>query len=394
MDNNKLLHILTVFIVITFLSFGNTSAFEITLGPYLQSIQENSAIIAFETDRAKKLTLDYGENPGAFESVTEKTKAKKHKIVIKNLTSFTKYYYEIRAGNKDLAQGDSYHFFTSKSSDAEDITFAVIGDSGDRTSGQKDVIREIKSANPDFILHTGDIAYPSGSNDDFRDNYFAPFSTLLRNTCIWTSPGNHEYKSNDGSPYFKFFYLPRNNPAKSESYYSFDNSDSHFVSIDTTLFEEDAAFRKKIIKWLKEDLASTDKMWKFVFFHYPPYNCGYHSASDLVKDRLVPIFEKYNVDIVFSGHDHDYQRTYPLINDNKKNAGDNPDYVDPAGPIYIITGGGGSDRIDDVGNDCSFLAYGKGAYHFVKVTISGNFLTLKAVGANGNAFDTMTITKN
>ena len=67
-----------------------------------------------------------------------------------------------------------------------------------------------------------------------------------------------------------------------------------------------------MIAWLKDDLANATTTWKFAVLHHPMYSCGLHGSRTDIRAQLAPIFEMYGVDIVFCGHDHDYQRSHPM----------------------------------------------------------------------------------
>jgi hypothetical protein len=184
--------------------------------------------------------------------------------------------------------------------------------------------------------------------------------------------GNHDYRTQRGQPYLDVFHLPHNNPANTERYYSFDWGNAHFTALDFNTGPDPDQ-----MAWLQEDLAATDKLWKFVFYHQAIYSSGPHGYESWVEAKrqlLAPIFEQNHVDVVFNGHDHDYERTRPIN-----------------GVLYIVSGGGGGPLYPVVPQ--SFSAYAESTYHTVFVTAAGCTLTLQAIKPDGTVFDSTTLTK-
>ena len=133
------------------------------------------------------------------------------------------------------------------------------------------------------------------------------------------------------------FYLPTNSVTGTEHYYSFDHGDVHFVVAWSDL-EELADYKpgSPQYAWLEQDLASTTKPWKFLFFHHTWRSSSIHGYwddydSDLVRDSIqlddsfAALARRFGVQIIFNGHDHCYERLAPS-----------------GGPISFISGGGGA----------------------------------------------------
>ena len=137
---------------------------------------------------------------------------------------------------------------------------------------------------------------------------------------------------------------------------------------------QDASPGTEQYRWLEDDLANTNKTWKFVFFHLPPYSCGPWGPQPQVQ-ALHPLFVRYGVDIVFNGHEHNYQR-FPVDGVN-----------------YIITGGGGAEARKLT--MCQ-PPYGERTKHVMKVTVTGNTLSCVAIrsDAEGSEMDPFTLTAN
>lgn len=210
-----------------------------------------------------------------------------------------------------------------------------------------------------LMIHTGDIAYETGTMQQFEDNYFAVYAPLLDSFAMFPSIGNHD----DAGVYRRVYDLPW---AGGNNYYSFDHGDVHFVSLDTNVMT------KRQAQWLDADLAANDSEWTVVYGHHPPYSSGDHGSSLEFRELFVPILEEHEVDLVLSGHDHDYERVLPQN-----------------GVHYVVTGGGGRGT-RPIGSS-SFTGYAEAVLHFVYVEIEGSQLLLHAIDGTGVEFDQLAI---
>ena len=223
-----------------------------------------------------------------------------------DLITGTEVLYRVSTSGVELASGS----FRTAAGPDQPFSFAAIGDSGTGSTAQYAVADRMVVLDPNFVLHTGDVVYPDGQADGYDPFFFQPYQTLARRAPIFPTLGNHDYHSQRGQPYLDAFYLPHNNPANTERYYSFDWGDAHFTALDFNTGPD-----ADQLAWLKDDLAATDKRWKFVFYHQAIYSSGPHGYESWVEAKrqlLAPIFEQHHVDIVFNGHDHDYERFVPL----------------------------------------------------------------------------------
>jgi hypothetical protein len=215
-----------------------------------------------------------------------------------------------------------------------------------------------------FATHVGDLVNDGNSVDDWR-TFFNVEDTLLQDCHLLPAIGNHE---SPFWPYDTLFILP-----DSEEYYSLDYGNVHFVILNT---EMDLYGVQR--DWLINDLtlASNDSTidWIFAGLHRPPYSSGNHGSQMDVRTAWCSIFEQYNVDIVFAGHDHNYERTIP-IND----------------VVHIVTGGGGA-PLRNVGSSW-FTAYSESTYQFCLINIMDRKLELRAIKPCGTVFDSLFISK-
>lgn len=280
---------------------------------------------------------------------------------------------------------------------SEKTEFLVFGDSGNGSVSQRQLASEMEKTNATFFLHVGDIAYQRGTSDELKKYFADVYVNLLRSKRVYPSPGNHDYLTNNLAPYLAYFNPPKQalNNRDQGRYYSFDEGNIHFVSLDTNtpLNESNDNRKDDMIDWLEQDLAKTDKEWKIVYFHHPPYSSGKEHGEDLrVQQKLVPIFEKYKVDLVFSGHEHNYERTCPLLGGKCQGDVGNKGNMGNMGVLYIVTGGGGA-GLYGFSTPQPYSVVRSVNYEFVDVVVEGCKLEAKVTGLSNKQLDTFSLNK-
>ncbi len=196
-------------------------------------------------------------------------------------------------------------------------TFAVIGDYGLDGPANRAVSDLVKSWNPDFIITTGDNNYYYGEQATIDANigkyyhqFIHPYSGTYGEGSVenrfFPSLGNHDWLSPSGAqPFFEYFVLPGN-----ERYYTFTWGPIQFFILNTDANEPDGVAIDSIqANWLKNQLSSSGKAFKMVYFHHPPFSSGLHGSHAFMQWP----FKEWGADCVFSGHDHTYERI--LVND-------------------------------------------------------------------------------
>lgn len=334
---------------------------------YVQDVTSSSAVIAWGTAETRPGYVEYGRTPNLGLREGDGPPRGSHSVALTQLRAGSTYYY--RVAEEGGSSGEVASFRTAPEGAETGLAFAVIGDSGDGGEGQRTVAGLVGRMNPDLVLHTGDVVYQEGAAKDYRSRFFAPYQELIAEVPIFPSLGNHDVETDHGAPYLDNFYLPHDNPANTERYYSFDWGNAHFVALDSELYYGDAASDPEEQKaWLEKDLAATDKPWKFVYFHRPPYSSSQHGSDESIRSDLEPVFARHGVDVVFNGHDHDYERTVPI-----------------RGVTYVVTGGGGKDLYP--AGRSRWTAFSESAHHATRVRIEGDRLLLEAVRTDGNVMD-------
>jgi 3',5'-cyclic AMP phosphodiesterase CpdA len=186
------------------------------------------------------------------------------------------------------------------------IRFAVIGDSGTGDRQQYEVAQTMEAyrqaTNFDFVLMLGDNIYGSHSPQDFLDKFERPYKPLLdAGVKFYASLGNHD------DPNDERLYKPFN--MGGERYYAFRKGEVAFFALDSNYMDPTQ------LSWFNQNLKNSQGTWKICFFHHPLYNDGRHHGADAdLRTQILPMLEQYGVNVVFSGHEHVYERMKPEKN--------------------------------------------------------------------------------
>lgn len=298
-------------------------------GPYLQMGSSNSMTVRWRTNYAVPSIVYYGVSQGLLTmSASDSTPRTEHEIRIANLNPATKYFYGVGTDKGIVAGNDANHFFVTSPADGQagSYRFWVLGDSGTMDAGAQTVRDSYMNFNgsrqTDLLLLLGDNAYWTGTDAEYQLALFNMYPEALRRTPVWSTLGNHDtgFLTDPPAdlPYFQMFSFPTQGeiggPASgTEKYYSFNYGNVHFVSLDS--MASSRAPGSPMLQWLENDLASNTKPWVVVFFHHPPYSRGSHFSDDELemtemRANVVPILERFGVDLVLSGHSHSYERSY------------------------------------------------------------------------------------
>lgn len=353
-----------------------------TMGPYLQNVRKDAITIMWETLVPTESTIHYGK--GGLSHVVHDPEPKTiHEVTIDGLEEETVYKYVAASGR--LAAPEST-FRTAIRRDTP-FRFAAWGDNRTDPNSHESVIDRMLLSEPDIALNVGDVVTTGVNYSEWGSEYFLPMRRLGIDTPTYIAIGNHEYGGYGcGNPvvWFEKFV---SHPAPNDYYFAFTYGNSRFIVLNP---QEEAACHDvapgtEQYEWLINELESEEyknAAFRFVFFHEPPFSeCwsgGYYDGEARLRKNLVPLFEKYDMDIVFSGHTHDYERgRWPKAD----------------GPFYIITGGGGASLDDKKYKEWEQIDVYRFVYHFVLVSIDGPRLTFEAIDRDGNVFDGFEVVK-
>ena len=243
------------------------------------------------------------------------------------------------------------------------VGFLATGDYGVGGSREQSLGLRMKgheSRNPANMLVTlGDNDY-TDSPARFRENWRRGFGWARRTGMrVAGVLGNHDYEVSRGRYQFRLLGMPG-------PYYTRRLGDAQLFLLDSNVVSD------RQTAWLEQQLAESTSTWKIAVFHHPPYTCGGHSGDRTVQRRWVPLFESYGVQLVLSGHDHNYQRF----------AGEN-------GVSYVVHGGGGAGLYATRGCPSSYppRVRARSEHGFLSVSVGSDQLDVSVVNLSGRVRD-------
>jgi predicted phosphodiesterase len=246
--------------------------------------------------------------------------------------------------------------------DRDSVKFLVIGDSGTGDRYQYDVAAKIVEAHErfpfEFAIMLGDNLYGSEKAIDYVRKFEVPYRPLLdKGVKFYASLGNHD---DPAQRYYQKFNM------SGERYYTFRKKDVEFFVLDSTYMAPAQ------IKWLRDVLQRSDAKWKIPYFHHPIYSSGERHGSELDLQRVVePLFIENGVDVVFSGHEHFYERLKPQ-----------------KGIVYITQGGAAKLRRGNIRDNSAMTAKGFDSDRsFTLVEIAGDHLFFETISRLGALVD-------
>ncbi|MBX9733318.1 MAG: metallophosphoesterase [Chitinophagaceae bacterium] len=346
--------------------------------------------------------------------------------------------------------------------------FIAVGDLGAGTKESVQIAKRMFSEKPDLLAISGDIIYENGLVSEYKTKFWPIYNAeikdyaigapLMRSVPFMAAVGNHDADTRDLDKYpdalafYQFWRLPLNGPVGKEggafvpllkgseeninafknasgnryprmTNYSYDYGNSHWTVLDADTYVDwtDSLLKK----WVADDINSSTATWKFVLFNHPGFNSANEHYEQQQMRALSPIFENGHVDIVFTGHVHNYQRTFPMYftpfgkgtlmvggKDGKAPRGrvingkwkldkqfDGISSTKPDGVIYIVTGAGGQ-TLYNPEQEKDPDTWQKFTYKFVStihsftvVDVNDKKLSFKQVDTKGRIIDSFNIIK-
>ncbi len=356
-------------------------------GPVVGRPTPSGATIGWRTGVATLGSVEWGPDASYGFVLDEPAPARDHALRIEGLPPATTVHYRILLDG--LPAGGDHAFRTPPYDPTAPARFAVLGDAGTGCQEEFDAIATITAQSPDFVLHTGDVAYGSGTSGEVKLHFLIPFEDVLDRTPVFPTLGNHDVKTEGGFTLLNALVLPTNPVDGTSRFYSFDWGPCHVACLESN---SDLSPTSAQRAWLDADLGATSARWKFVFFHHPVYSSSSHGSTPGLAASLGPVFDAHHVDVVFNGHDHDYERTFPMLADAPTDVVSDPDYANPAGTVHVVTGGGGGSLYP--AGTSSFTAFSESVLHVVRVDVTVSTLALTGLRFDGTVLDAMTITKS
>jgi predicted phosphodiesterase len=361
--------------VAVLLSLASTAlGLQIVKGPYLQNVTKTGITVLWETDLPSDSHVDYGETDqygkvkGSADPVTL------HEMVIDDLWADSLFHYKVRSTDGVGQVESEDNTFQTAVLEGTPFKFCHYSDNQGGWPRHKIICDLIRSKSPRFVVHSGDMVQDGYNYDEWGTYFFDPARNLIKQVAIFTIPGNHERQHD----YYTYFMSNPTESSGTEWYYSFDYGNTHFCMInsnDTAYgYGNDMTYYPGTPQydWIVSDLSSTQQEWKIVVLHHPPYSSGLHGCHDMPKSReyLCPLFAKYGVDLVISGHDHLYERTVAM-----------------RGVPYIVSAGGGGYLTDET-CDHWWTVKLVVEYHYSIFTVDGKDLKMEVRNINDQVIDT------
>lgn len=303
-------------------------------GPFLQSATESSIKVVWRTPKPTEGFVVHGPTSAGPWTTNHSAMATEHAVLVPGLNPGELRHYRIESRSSDGAHAVSAlsTFKTAKASG--DFRLAVIGDSGVGSLAQLRVADLLRAGQPDIVLHTGDIIYPDFHFTRADLRCLSVYGRHMRTTPYYFAIGNHDLYS--GPQHFRdTFHFPTNSVFGNEDFYSFDHADLHVAVVLVPYFSQYAPTPgDPQHRWLEQDLAASKKPWKIIIMHHPMMTSSAHRFDDYnfnrvpdrdeTRDYILPLATRYGVQLVFSGHDHVFERFNPT-----------------RGVHAFVTGGGG-----------------------------------------------------
>ncbi len=311
-----------------------------------------------------------------------------YSAVLKNLQSATRYVYRVGG---DSVWGEWNTIKTGKD-EAVPFEFVYLGDP---QYGFRDYLprlfRKALMTAPDagFWLYIGDLVN-NPQKDALWNDFFQSLEFIPRIIPSVMVPGNHEYGSiskeqkhiRDLTKLWRpHFTLPENGPdGLSETAYTFDYQGVRFVMLNgNKRLTQQAA-------WMDSVLASNPNRWTIAAVHQPVFSMGKERDHTSIRDTLMPLFDKYSVDLVLTGHDHVYSRSYKLKNGQIVSEGEK-------GTVYIVSVCGTKQYAINLIYKDLMVKYSENVALFQVISVDGDRLKYTAYTSSGNIYDAFELVK-
>jgi 3',5'-cyclic AMP phosphodiesterase CpdA len=240
--------------------------------------------------------------------------------------------------------------------------FAVIGDTGTGTSKQYqlgEIMVQYRTVFPfEFVLLLGDNMYGGEAPKDFETKFSDVYKRLLDDKVkFYATLGNHDLPIQTNYANFNM---------NGKEYYRFKKGNVAFYSLNSNYMDA------KQVKWLEDELAKDTSEWKVCFFHHPPYSsAGKHGSDKQLRQVVEPIFVKYGVNVVLTGHDHVYEKIKPQ-----------------KGIYYFVSGAGGKLRSGDLKDTSPLTDKGYDRdMHFMLFEVVGDQMYFQTISRTGETVD-------
>ncbi len=353
-----------IFLILVLLAGISPAQIRLVKAPYLQNPAPTAMTIMWETSQPTASLLFYGTTTQPTTQWFNVNRVKIHEARLVNLRPDTVYYYRI-SGFQGL-----YKFKTAPST-PRPFRFCVYGDTRTVPAKHHMVAMSMLADHPEFVIHVGDIVTDGRYYSQWQYQWYDPTRQLLQTVPVVPCLGNHERNSHW---YFDFFSLPTK-ASGTESWYSWDYAGVRFVGMDSNV---NFAPGSNQYNFVFKALSYPGPKFRVVYFHHPTFTSGGSYRSSIVRNLqryMVPLFEAKGVDLVFMGHEHNYERSVK------------------AGIQHVLSGGGGAPLSGFVYKNPYVVIKGK-FYHHCTVDVAGKILVCRCVKPDGSIYDSFVLDKD
>ncbi len=358
--------------------------FEWIVQPFLQYATTNEITVVWETTRAGSSTVHFGTNDKELTKV-EGAPGKIHTVRLTGLKPNSHYHYRVESkDDQGRVLTSEMSTFRTAPNAGTPIRFTVVGDTQNNPAVNSVIGNLMWAERPDFLVIPGDLVETGGNKSHWVDHFFGSMRPIFSRVCLFPVLGNHE---NDARHYYDYMSVPA-----PEYYYSFVYGDAEFFVIDSNRNVDPSSEQ---YQWLDRALGASKARWKFVTHHHPPYSSdeddfgnlwkGQSTFGDVRLRQITPLYEKHGVDVVWNGHIHSYERTWPIVGGQITKSG---------GVTYVVAGGGGGGLETPGPFKPAFSNVVRRGHHFVVVSLTPWELSMRSFDLEGRLFDTMVIKKD
>jgi hypothetical protein len=259
---------------------------------------------------------------------------------------------------------------------ADSIAFGVLGDNGSGGRNQMDVARQMAHTYErtpyGLVLLAGDISYYGSIDDRWQEVFVEPYRPLIDAGVEWElAIGNHELSEKKSDRAAEEIEAQLQRFGKPGTYYSSRHGPMEVFVLDSSIPLATGEGGPEQVAWLERALAASTARWKVGLMHQPAFSSGHHGSHVEIRNVVQPLFARYGVDIVFTGHDHHYERTLPQ-----------------EGVVWVVSGAGSKlTRVDGA----EFTAHAESTLQFMLVEIEGDMMDARSITTDGSVIDRFTL---
>ena len=338
--------------------------------PYLLYVTPTSIQIHWEAEPVSSV-VRYGKDKTLPAEKRISASSRKQQVTLDGLDADTRYYYLVENGGHRFGP----HLFRTAPDQHRPFTFCVYGDNRIKDTSFKyphphgSVIAGIAADHPAFFINTGDIFKTGVDSTLYMKDFFLGAKDLIATTPLFLAIGNHEYGGDPAAKATKkYFAFPGN-----KTWYEVKYGGIQFLFLDSTILlhkwagstllnkTDDEIAKDEQLNWLVGKLHMPKPDWRIVVLHHQIFSSGIFGIDSALVNYLVPLLERYQVDLVFYGHEHNYERS-------ERN-----------GIVYVLTGGGGSYLRPVKVKDNPYQISATAEFHHVRVKVEQQRLRISAV---------------